>query len=239
MAIFANPNTVTDGLVLCLDAANRESYPGTGTTWFDIGVNKYNGSLVDGPIFSYSDSSFIFDGSNDRVHISSPNNLFAWTPSGNGNNILSIEIWFKTSDNGGRLISKPWNGNGEYNYGILPSQFLNSVGNQSHTMNFTSIADSKWNQCVGILTPTQKSLYINGKQAVGFTNHSITNNTPTNPNANTSLCVMSLYPYGPNWGGNTGFSIEGNFAILKIYNKVLSSSEIRQNYLATRGRFGL
>ena len=44
MSLNHSPSIVTDGLVLCLDAANKRSYPGTGTAWTDLkGVN--NGSL--------------------------------------------------------------------------------------------------------------------------------------------------------------------------------------------------
>jgi hypothetical protein len=35
MSVYGGPEIVTDGLVLCLDAANRKSYPGSGTTWTD------------------------------------------------------------------------------------------------------------------------------------------------------------------------------------------------------------
>lgn len=35
MGVGYNPRIVTDGLVLCLDAANKRSYPGSGTTWID------------------------------------------------------------------------------------------------------------------------------------------------------------------------------------------------------------
>jgi hypothetical protein len=38
---YANgPRIVTDGLVCCLDAANRKSYPGSGTTWYDLSGMK-------------------------------------------------------------------------------------------------------------------------------------------------------------------------------------------------------
>ena len=46
MALAHNPRIVTDGLVLCLDAANSKSYPGSGTTWYDISGNGYNATLV-------------------------------------------------------------------------------------------------------------------------------------------------------------------------------------------------
>ena len=43
MSLQHSPRIVTDGLVLCLDAANRQSYPGSGTVWNDL--TKPDGSL--------------------------------------------------------------------------------------------------------------------------------------------------------------------------------------------------
>ena len=39
MAISHSPRIVRDGLVLALDAADRNSYPGSGTTWNDLSGN--------------------------------------------------------------------------------------------------------------------------------------------------------------------------------------------------------
>ena len=36
MGLSHSPRIVTDGLVLCVDAANKRSYPGAGTTWTDL-----------------------------------------------------------------------------------------------------------------------------------------------------------------------------------------------------------
>ena len=46
MGLSHSPRIVTDGLVLCLDAANKRSYPGAGTTWTDLTANKNNGTLT-------------------------------------------------------------------------------------------------------------------------------------------------------------------------------------------------
>ena len=42
MAYFTGPNIVQDGLVLALDAGSTRSYPGTGTTWYDLSGNENN-----------------------------------------------------------------------------------------------------------------------------------------------------------------------------------------------------
>ena len=44
MALAHSPKIVTDGLVLCLDAGNPKSYPGSGTTWYDLSGNGNNGT---------------------------------------------------------------------------------------------------------------------------------------------------------------------------------------------------
>ena len=47
---------VTDGLVLMLDAGNDKSYPGTGTTWYDLSGNGNSGTLVNGVGYSTTTS---------------------------------------------------------------------------------------------------------------------------------------------------------------------------------------
>lgn len=49
MPVFAGPKIVDDGLVLYLDASNEKSYPGSGTTWFDLSGNERNCSWVSTP----------------------------------------------------------------------------------------------------------------------------------------------------------------------------------------------
>ena len=61
-------NIVKNGLILDMDAAKRDSYPGTGTAWNDISGFQYNGTLTNGPTFNSSNGgSIVFDGVDDRV----------------------------------------------------------------------------------------------------------------------------------------------------------------------------
>ena len=85
---------VQDGLVLNLDASNTLSYPGSGTTWFDLTSNNNDGTLVNGPTFdSANGGSIVFDGINDYVSFTTP-------PSTNsGTEKSSINVWIKTGTN--------------------------------------------------------------------------------------------------------------------------------------------
>ncbi len=60
-----NPRIVTDGLVLCLDAANARSYPSTGSAWTDL-INQKQATLRNGVSFDESNSgNILFDGTDD------------------------------------------------------------------------------------------------------------------------------------------------------------------------------
>ena len=48
MASFAGPNLINDNLGFLFDAANTDSYPGSGITWFDIGPSKFEGTFYNG-----------------------------------------------------------------------------------------------------------------------------------------------------------------------------------------------
>ena len=62
MGIGHGADIVRNGLVLHLDAANKKSYPGTGTAWNDLSGNSNNGSLLNGTSFnSLGYLSFAFE----------------------------------------------------------------------------------------------------------------------------------------------------------------------------------
>ena len=70
MSFNNGPTIVTNGLVLALDAGDRNSYPGTGTTWRDLSGNNNNGTLTNGPTFNTGSlGSIVFDGVDDYVLI--------------------------------------------------------------------------------------------------------------------------------------------------------------------------
>jgi hypothetical protein len=52
MACSGGPDGISDGLVLALDAANKVSYPGSGTGWYNLSGTVNSGSLKNGPTFN-------------------------------------------------------------------------------------------------------------------------------------------------------------------------------------------
>ena len=100
MSVFGGPDIVTDGLVLHLDAANRKSYPLSGSTIYDLSGNGDNGTFgasTAAPTFSGDNGGCLsFDGSDDYISVSA--NTQEKNPFIED---FSIECWYYPKTNTG------------------------------------------------------------------------------------------------------------------------------------------
>ena len=82
MGFYRGPRLVTDGLVLALDAASSRSYPGTGTTWYDLSGNNFDFTLDSSGITHNSEGYFsLADGGisfSDTITTSATCTLVFW-----------------------------------------------------------------------------------------------------------------------------------------------------------------
>ena len=207
---------VKDGLVLDLDAGKRESYNRTGTSWNDVSGNQNNGTLVNGPTFNSSNGgSIVFDGVDDFVDFN-----VAQSP----NQPKSIELWvYIPSLFIGQILSR-----GPSNYEIYTfidgnlytywgSSFNTTINNPTITLN-------SWTHYVFTLSGTTE---INYKNGVSLGERSL--NSPP------SFSNIGNLNIGRRSGGGQLFT--GKISSVKFYNRVLSASEVLQNYNATKGRY--
>ena len=191
MAIFYNPRTITDGLVLALDAANTKSYPGSGTTWTDLSGNGNNGTLTNGPTYNSSNlGSLSFDGIDDYSTLTSNYTLSAgWTLSFWGNPIFDSTVNVNTvfySASNPRTFSLRNTGNSQLIIGIdfdasnnlyVTSPYTDGNGNLS-TLKFNSSyqLDTNFN-CgdIGFYSSrpwqTKVSTYYSGKLYVSYSEY--------------------------------------------------------------------
>jgi hypothetical protein len=225
MAFNYSPKIVTDGLVLYLDAANTRSYPGTGTTWSDLSRGGNNGSLINGPTFnSGNGGSIVFDGSNDWVNSETQilKNLQEFT----------INLWFFTSTLTGTLLSEGLSSN-------VGVQFWLGVGVNNTTLQFgDGTNDSFFNSKITL----QQNVWVNlcftvkNKTGTSYIN-SVYQNAWTNTNNIAWAGTIGTFRLGCR-ENITSFT-NSRIAITQLYNRALSTTEIRQNYNATKTRFGL
>ena len=245
MAINAGPKTSVSGLTYCLDIGSVYSYSGSGLTWDDrLKKTTSRATILDnGPAYSRSSGGIIgFDGTNDMVKVP---NLFPFSKDGSvGLSYVTFEMWYrgKGDTTGGYLISKPWNGQGEYNYRMSDTGYFVGGGSPfvETGLYYTSVENGSWRHLVWWISPTQMGYYFDGGAISASTNQSVwTGTLPPNGNSNYQTVLMSLFPYGAGWGGISSFSTYGDLAMFKIYDKVLTANEVKTNYESTRGRFGL
>lgn len=230
------PKTVTNGLVFCVDAADKNSYSGTGTTWNDIGGQGYTGTLTNGPTFNSSNGgSIVFDGTDDYsiTTFSSALNLIN-DPTTNGG-IISFSIWTNVISNtvGGYIISSGgetsstgfWmaNQNGSPEVGIKTTSkvwyiLITSSDFPLNTwINWTIVCDntSMYVYKNGVIYSTSSSSGV----SVSSQFSRFTIGTPT--------AILGSY-----CGNNRVSNV-------LIYNRSLTAAEILQNYNSTKSRFGL
>ena len=229
MSGIAGKSIVTDGLVLHLDAANKKSYPGSGTAWKDLSGNNTNGTLTNGPTFNSGNAGSIeFDATNDFILISGASSLSV--------NYHTISSWNYSSNYNqyGFMFEKTTNGTVNTQYSL----FLNAnntlyyrtygLSNVSTLLNISSnYTNSTWTNTVATYDGSNKKIYINGVlKLTSATTGTVTQNT-------TGTSIIGAY------GTGQSYFFNGKIAQTAIYNKALTADEILQNYNATKARYGL
>jgi hypothetical protein len=227
MGLAHSPKIVTDGLVLCLDAANTKSYPGSGTSVTSI-VDQTIGETVNSPTYSTLNNGYFSFVTDDYIRFPENSTLNTQT--------FSVEVWAKTNaltQNGfwfekGQVNSQyslfqegasiRWRAN-------LGSGLVNMVS--PTTANFINTTD--WFHIVGTFVSGSQVVYINGNSVGTGTT---TGTVATNANG------VSIGVYG-GYNGSRGYYYNGNIGVVKVYNKVLTAPEVLQNFNALRGRYGL
>ena len=216
---------VTQGLVLDLDAAKRDSYGGTGTAWNDISGNRNNGTLINGPTFnSGNGGSIVLDGTNDYVDF---NNI-----SSDGD--ISISCWvyllsYDVSPSHNQRILHNYDGSNDLQVIIRESSvFKWGSTTKSQGVGISDLPPlNEWiNICLSRFGTTYK-VYYNSQEK------NSTSSTPGNPSPSISQLRIGADIQGSSSNGH----LEGKISNVQIYNRALSTTEILQNYNATKGRY--
>ena len=239
MGTSYNPRIVTDGLVFCVDAANKRSYPGAGTTWTDLTANKNNGTFqnMDSSNFDTGNGgSLTFDGISDYVNCGPTNDIIGNNPAA-----VSLSAWFKTDNNTqgfyiaslkrlstfSTLVSIVIN---QQSSGSLVPNYLGFLFDAGSSHQWVTVNNStfygKWNQITATIDVNVAILYLNGIQV-----KQDTTNTFAGPSRNDPSAPFTIGTFG------TSLFADANISQVHVYNRVLSANEVQQNYLATKGRY--
>ena len=228
MGINYNPRTITDGLVLCLDAANRKSYPESGTTWTDLSGNGNTGTFTSGLTYSSVNGGvFNFDGG-DASHIQIINTagqvdfpgdftvgLWIYPTQYHRTYQTMIDTYPGGATNGWIFTTM---------YGGTPVISWYTEGSNWQPSS-TAVTLNAWNYVVASRIGTTVKLY---KNATEIRSHS------DSSNIRGGVCRIGRGLDDANNYGN----VFGRISVVQIYKgKGLTAAEILQNYSALKGRF--
>ena len=210
-------------LKLWLDASNPLSYPGTGTLWSDLSGNGNNGTMVNGVTYNAANGGVMsFDGVNDYVSLINPiqNPLE-----------MSINLWFYPRAGATGVI---------YSYRNSPTQLI-QITQQSATEVLYQIRGAN-----NVILQLSHSIQLNQwVHLVGVFNK----NTGVHTFCKNGECVngsLNLSGIALNSTAHRIGSIYSNVGFVNmlfnepaIYNRALTAEEVKQNFQATRNKYGI
>lgn len=231
MGLAHSPRVVTDGLVLCLDAANQKSYPGTGTVWTDLSGNDNTTTFATTPIFNNNsmggiefstDPTWVSGSYTDVPNSTTLSNITTFTLSfciysAGSQSANGGSVFHKALEGVSGFVCEPLNNAIRFNYGDGTSWFWSAFSTQL-IHNIYSIYDIVYNG-------SQVKIY---KNAIELSTH----------NANIAWDNTNVIRIGRR-RGHLQHYLYGSIFYEKFYNRVLSPQEIQQNFNALRGRYGL
>jgi hypothetical protein len=245
MGIRRGPNIIREGLVLSLDAGNVRSYPGSGATWYDVSGNGNNGTISNGEFVT--SQRYLRNSGNvsnfftiSIPHSTSLNSALTTTTGG-----WTIEeiIWTNSVDypeaDGGSVASDIAYGGGATGFDWNHGNGLNSVRFGMSSNSGGSYEDDVYIS-TGVINQTntwraRTMIWNRGASQVGLYMDGIYMGAASTPNT----AGTAVYDGGGIvFGSLYGWKHYGRRASIKLYNRVLTASEILQNYNMTKSRFG-
>ena len=205
------------GLVSYLDAGIKASYPGSGTTWFDLSGLGNNGTLVNSPIYASTyGGQFSFNKS--TTYISLPTGLLT-------SNDFTIIMWVLGDGTGAAqtIFANYPSSNLQLFYGT--SYVGMYLGNVSAYANAATWYSSQIVQFTAIRSGTTTQVFINNNLAVTGSSSSATGSS------------LNAFRIGTNTSGGEQYG--GTVFTCQVYNRALTTTEITNNYSYFRARFGV
>jgi hypothetical protein len=223
MSIRQGPQIVRRGLILCVDAGSVKSYSGSGTIFHDLSGEENHLTIAGSPDFSRTDG-FTFAATTSKYMKADP---FPFPTTE-----LTMEVWCKTSSGGRAFLS--YSDRSDHNESILfDPDSIYFYGPTSNLATGIDMADGKWHQVVraSLRSSGAEILYIDGVSKFSGTLAAGTNFTTA------GILVVAQEQDSAGGGFQASQAFVGPQAIIRIYDKVLTAAEIKQNYIASRKRF--
>ncbi len=232
MGTSYSPKIVTDGLVGYWDPADKNSYPGSGTTLSDLSGYGNHGT-ISGATFD-SNGYFVFDGSNDSVDCGDDTSLDITST-------ITLSVWVNMDVAGDDETDIQFLGRDgtdspqARNYEIMAWANDGKIYYQNWTSNTNNYV--AWNSGVW----QANTWYCFTATYDGSNDRIYTNGVlDCTPHAHTGAIDNDdiSFTIGYRKGQNHRY-MDGKIGPAFVYNRALTATEIQQNFEAHRHRFGV
>ena len=220
---------VTDGLVLCLDANNVVSYPGSGATWYDVAGSGNNATLYNSVGFN-SAGYLTYNGTNQWSSIVSPGSYNTYSFEMFINVLTTTQYssrFFGHASYGTYCLLNPPNVIFHFN----PDPATSSSGSVSVSSGVNVGFGNWFHVCVTSTRPTtyETKVYINGNLEV------TSGLVPSGTVGGTFVLGAQRNP--TTWPSGGQQPSNCNLANFHLYDRLLSAAEVKQNFEVQRSRF--
>lgn len=241
MGLGHSPSIVTRGLVAYWDTVNKRSYPGSGSTWFDLSGNGNHGTLTNGPTISSDGNAISFNGTNHYMQAN------VNTTSLNGDPTLTVEMFVRrrTGTNIGATTGF-WGiggtGQGNAIEGWTPTANLIHLDVYDSTRLSTTsqfypegkFVHVVWTKNGSGLETTNAKCYVNGIEVTLTKTRNATRTNQFNTSTNgVGICLGRIV------ANENAYHAPIDVGTFKVYNVALSEAEVKQNFNSFRARYGL
>lgn len=225
---------ITSGLIVYYDSSNSSSYSGSGSSITDLSSEGNDGTISGSPTFS--SDRFTLDGINDYITIPDLSSSITAVSESH-----TLEVWVDIT---GRGVVAQYSGNvspetGYYHSAIeadnkdeLKFGLWNGTGITSIDTPDDIVPTSGFDQFVLVYNGSTLSCYRNGSF---ISSTSVTWDSPMDGSPALPFYIHIGAQSGTNMGD--GSYLDGDFGIVRVYDRALSSDEIASNYSFNQNTF--
>jgi len=219
-----------DSLILELDAKKTDSYPGTGTAWYDLSGSGNHATLVNGVTFN--SGALIFNGTTQYAEVAS--NGFGKF----NHQTHTVQFAAKFNARGNRtLFSYDYtlDSNPYYAIHLRQNAFNPNDSIFGSTNNGTTFSHIEYANASSILETWQIITYVRDVDRSMIYVNGVLNHTLVFGNITTTFYNQ------PVWIGKANFSsfMSGSISMALFYKRALTPNEVLQNFNVTKQSYGL
>lgn len=232
MAISYNSSVPTSSMLLCADAGNPRSYPGTGTSWYDVSGTGNLGTLQASPTYTSGvGGSFAFNGSTQYASFNT--NLFNVTYTGK-TVIAFARASASTWTNGVAAYKGLFGSSGNRNFNLYVYRDASNIYYMHYSTGVSGAFAGTISNSLSMTTATWYMFAVT--QASGgavnyYLNGSLVNTTTQAFSQYVATSSENIALSDNYWNGDIG--------VCSVYGTELSATQIAQVYNSYRGRYGI